>query len=295
MRILLLMLAAGLALSASAVAATPRSGNGGAAFETVHFPSLDEQHTMLDAYLFRPEGNARRPAVVFLHGCGGVLSSTGQINARETDWAARLNALGYIVLMVNSLTPRHHGETCSVSGADPEIVRARPKDAYAALGWLQLQDFVRPDRIALIGWSQGGGGVLFAAATSSFARPAGLTRERDFRAAVAFYPGSCNDKAQVGNWTTAIPTLVLTGAEDVWIPLAPCQSFLNAAMARGATVQMQIYPGAYHDFDWPGETVRKRPEFTTRNGVVPITGMDPAARADALQRVPAFLAQYLGN
>jgi hypothetical protein len=29
--------------------------------------------------------------------------------------------------------------------------------------------------------------------------------------------------------------------------------------------------------------------------VVPITGMDPAARADALTLVPAFLAKYLDD
>jgi dienelactone hydrolase len=290
----LVLLAAALTLCGHGAAAA-RSAANMASFATVHFPSLDDQHTMLDAYLFQPDGGGRHPAVVFLHGCGGVLNGNGQINGRETDWADRLNTLGYVVLMVNSLTPRHHGETCSAGGADPAIVRARPKDAYAALGWLQGQDFVRGDRIAVMGWSQGGGGVLYAVGTPSASRPAGLGRERDFRAGVAFYPGSCNEKSQPAGWTTTIPTLVLTGAEDVWSALAPCQSFLNAATARGAAVQLQVYPGAYHDFDWPGETVRKRPEFTTAAGVVPITGMDPAARADALQRVPAFLAQYLGN
>jgi dienelactone hydrolase len=149
-------------------------GSGVAApFDIVRFPSLDDQHTVLDAYLFRPSGSGRSPAVVFLHGCGGVLNSNGQINSRETDWAGRLNAIGYAVLIVNSLTPRHHGETCSVSGADPEIVRDRPKDAYGGLAWLQAQDFIRGDRVAVMGWSQGGGGVLFAVGTPSAARPAG--------------------------------------------------------------------------------------------------------------------------
>jgi dienelactone hydrolase len=288
---ILALLSVGLALYGS----TANARDSEAAFDTVRFSSLDEQHTVLDAYLFRPSGGGRLPAVVFLHGCGGVLNSSGQINARESDWASRLNAIGYAELVVNSLTTRHHGETCSVAGSDPEIVRDRPKDAYGGLAWLQAQDFVRADRVAVMGWSQGGGGVLFTVGAQSTARPAGLPRESDFRAGVAFYPGSCNPKAQAESWTTTIPTLVLIGAEDVWTPLAPCQSFLYAAVARGANVQLQAYPGAYHDFDWPGQTVRQRPEFTTRSGVVPITGMDPTARADALQRVPAFLAQYLGR
>jgi dienelactone hydrolase len=269
-------------------------GNAAAAFDTVHFASLDEPHTVLDAYLFRPDSGGPRPAVVFLHGCGGVIMRNGKLNSREVDWAERLNAAGYVALVVNSLTPRHFDETCSVQGARPALARDRPKDAYAALAWLQAQDFVRGDRIGVMGWSQGGGTILYAIGNNSTSRPAGLPRQRDFHAAVVFYPGWCSEKNQSANWTTTVPTLVLIGAEDIWIQNAACQAFLAAAAARGASVQLQVYPGAYHDFDWPGLLVHRRPEYTTATGVVPITGMDPAARNDALQRVPGFFAQHLG-
>ena len=52
------------------------------------------------------------------------------------------------------------------------------------------------------------------------------------------------------------------------------------------------YPGAYHGFDAPNVAKRELPNYVTRAGVVPIVGTDPAARADAQQRVPAFLARY---
>ena len=48
-----------------------------AAQERVQFPSLGGDNgpsrapTLLDGYLFRPAGGDRRPAVVFLHACGG--------------------------------------------------------------------------------------------------------------------------------------------------------------------------------------------------------------------------------
>jgi dienelactone hydrolase len=87
--------------------------------------------------------------------------------------------------------------------------------------------------------------------------------------------------------------LVLQGAADVWTPAPPCESFIAAAAARGASVAMQVYPGAYHAFDAPNLSQRELPDYRTRAGVVPIIGTDPAARADALQRVPAFLARYL--
>jgi dienelactone hydrolase len=63
--------------------------------------------------------------------------------------------------------------------------------------------------------------------------------------------------------------------------------------ARNAPVQIETYPGAYHDFDWPDLPIRRHPENRTKTGVVPITGTDPAARDDALERVPAFLEGYL--
>jgi dienelactone hydrolase len=56
-----------------------------------------------------------------------------------------------------------------------------------------------------------------------------------------------------------------------------------------------MYPGAAHDFDFPDQLRKERPEWTTVSGVIPVTGTEPAARADALQRVPAFLANYLMN
>jgi dienelactone hydrolase len=271
----------------------------GAAQELVHFPSLEDNgagrpSTTLDGYVFRPAGEGRHPAVVFLHGCGGLFSRTsGMIGTRERDWARDLNQRGYVVLMVDSFGPRNQGEMCSQQGFDREVYLKRPRDAYGALLFLQSQSHIRPDRIGMMGWSEGGGAVLFAIRAQSLGRPARLP-QGDFRVAVAFYPASCSERRQQG-WTSAIPLLALLGAEDVWTPAAPCKELLDGAAARGAKVEMQIYPGAYHDFDWPNMPRHESPNFRTAAGVVPIQGTDPAARQDALSRVPAFLARFLMN
>lgn len=199
-----------------------------------------------------------------------------------------------MVLLVDSLTPRRHGEMCSINGFDLAIYRKRPKDAHGALWYLQSQPFVRGDRVAAIGWSQGGGVVLLSIPTLSLSRPATLP-QGDFRAAVAFYPGSCNNDRLPAGWISQIPLLILQGAADVWTPLAPCQAFVASATGRGSPIEMQVYPGAYHAFDAPNRPRTELPNYVTRAGVVPIIGTDPAARADAFARVPAFLARYLGN
>ena len=86
---------------------------------------------------------------------------------------------------------------------------------------------------------------------------------------------------------------MLMGAEDVWTAAGPCREFVQNAKARGASIDGVFYPGAYHDFDFPNQPVHDIPQYVTRAGVVPIAGTDPAARADALQRVPAFFATHL--
>jgi len=273
---------------------------GATAQELVHFPSLEDNgpgqaSTALDGYLFRPPGDGRHPAVVGLHGCGGMFSrTTGLITPIYQAWAAEFNRQGYAALLVDSFRPRGHGEMCSIQGFDLDLYRKRPKDAYAALWFLQNQGFVRGDRIGLVGWSQRGGATLFSIGAQSLGRPSALP-QGDFRAVVAFYPGSCNESRLPASWTSAIPLLVLMGAEDVWTQMAPCKTFLDGAIARGARIETQIYPGAYHAFDAPNLPRRELPDYRTGAGVVPIVGTDAAARADALARVPAFLARFLGN
>lgn len=279
------------ALAGLALLGLLAAGAGAQAQEKVSFPSRDG--TILDGYLFRAgQGNGPAPAVVFAHGCGGLIGKNG-INARETDWAQRLTGDGYSVLMVDSFTPRGVKSMCAPSTFRSEVYRARPQDMYGALAYLQAQPFVDPGRIALMGWSQGGGAVLNTLRAKSAARPAGLAPARDFQAAIAFYPGSCRPERQPGGWSSRIPLLVLTGEKDVWTPLAPCEALLSEAARAGSPVTLHIYAGAYHDFDWPGLTYRERPEFRTSAGAVPIVATDPAARADALVRVPAFLGPYL--
>jgi dienelactone hydrolase len=63
------------------------------------------------------------------------------------------------------------------------------------LAFLQSQPFVIPDKIALIGWSQGGGVVLETIPTRSLGRP-NPSPTHDFVAAIVFYPGLCSDKLQ---------------------------------------------------------------------------------------------------
>ena len=88
---------------------------GAGAQELIHFPSLEDNGvgqpgTMLDGYLFRPDGAGPFPAIVALHGCSGMFArGTNWIAAVFRGWAAELNRLGYVFLLVDRLGPRQIG------------------------------------------------------------------------------------------------------------------------------------------------------------------------------------------
>jgi dienelactone hydrolase len=263
--------------------------------EVVHFRSADDNGpgqpaTELEGRLFRRSGEGPFPVLAGLDGCSGMMRPyTRDLTSLYRARGEELTRRGYVVLLIDSLGPRGHGEMCSIAGFDLALLFKRPHDAYGALSYLQQLPFVRRDRI---GWSQGGGVALYSIGSRHHGRPAPPPAS-DFRAAVAFYPGACNERRYPADWTTGIPLLVLTGAADVWTPLAPCKNFLDGAIARGSPVDLVGYPGAYHGFDAPNNPRRELPDYKTRAGMVPIIGTDPAARADALARVPAFLDRYL--
>jgi dienelactone hydrolase len=258
------------------------------AWENVVFPSLDGRltggkPTELHGLLMKPEGIGPFPAIVALHGCNGLFKE-GALVAREAAWAQLLTSHGYIVLFPDSFGPRDVTSDCEGR------VRAwaeRSYDAYGALRYLQAQPFVIGERIGVMGWSHGGGTVIFAIAPDSIARPPDLPKG-DFRAAVAFYPAWCS-RLSTG-WKPDIPFLLEIGAQDDSIQPAPCIERIEAAQAEGAPVQMKVYDGAVHDFDWPGDTLHI---ITSPSGKVAHYGVGENARADALVRVLAFFDSRL--
>ncbi len=237
----------------------------------------------VEGYLWSAPGAGPHPAVLFLHGCGGLLTAKGVPERRQTDWARRFNAAGYTVLMLDSFTPRGVRSMCAPKNFQASVYAARPLDALGALAFLKAQPGVDPERIGVMGWSEGGGVVL-----NTLRNPLAS----GFRAAVAFYPASCTPGRIGRAYQTPVPLLVLIGESDVWTPAVPCAAALERVQG-GAPITVRTFPNAYHDFDWPDLPVHEVPAFRTNAGVVPIEGTNPAARADVLERVPAFFASAM--
>jgi dienelactone hydrolase len=167
---------------------------------------------------FRASGSSGpAPAVVMLHGSGGVLG------ARELTYGRQFAAMGVSALVV---------------------------DAYAALRWLSELPDIDPRRIAVVGFSYGGMASLYAAyeqVATSFS-PSGLR----FAGHAAFYP-PCIAEFE-NRRTTGRPVLILMGSEDELVSHARCEAAVEDLRAGGSPADFILYPGAYHQWDggWSG-------------------------------------------
>lgn len=256
--------------------------------EIVSFPSLDGDlteggaPTTLSGRILRPAGRGPFPAVVLLHGCGGMYERNGQLTTRHRDWALRLRDQGHLVLLVDSFGPRGVQEVCTLQDRPVLAGRERKRDAWAALAFLERRPDVRRDHIAMMGWSQGAAAVLAAYGDGPGA---------GYRAAVAFYPGCRTPLANV-HWRPQGPVLLLVGGQDDWTPPEPCMELAERGNVRDR-VELVLYPDAHHGFDAPRTPVRTRKDVATAAGAEVHIGTNEAARADSLARVAGFLERYL--
>ena len=249
---------------------------------------IAQDNGSLKAVLFRPDGPGPFPAVVGLHSCEGLLRSGGVVASRYRDWAQHLTKAGFVVLYPDSYGSRGLGPQCAIRRRAVRTDHERVADANAARRWLQAQAYVKPDHVTLIGWATGGVSALW-----TVRRKAALAKDdkSDFRSAVAFYPG-CR-RLDNSAWSARVPTLILIGAADDQASAPVCQHMVAGARGRSAGTSIVVYAGTYHDFDHPNRPLQVRAGYAFAvDGSGKIhTGTNPAARADALRRVPKWLAR----
>lgn len=183
--------------------------------------------TSIQGFLVRPKGDGPYPAVVLLHGCGGL-------DHRQEAWAKRLSSWGYVVLAVDSFTTRGIRHTCK------RRLHDRVNDAYGALEFLTTLRFVDSRRVAVMGSSAGGIAVLQAVQLGA----AETLMKKKFKAAIALYP-ACS----VTTGEMAVPTLILIGERDDWTPAAACRKMMKQRSGNGSPVKLIVYPDAQHGFD----------------------------------------------
>lgn len=219
----------------------------GCAVASPPFPISPEPGTVFRE-LRAPAGTGPFPAVVLLHTCAGVYPHV-------FTWADWFRDHGYAAVVLDSFTPRGVRAVCGNWSVRIDQVAG---DAVAALDALRRRPDIDGNRIAVIGFSYGASAALRVASPRYHGAAPG------FRAAVSVYPVCVSPRsdwpADAQERSTNLygdvdtPLLVLMGEADTDTPnvAANCATAVEQLRRAGRSVDIKLYPGAWHAFDQPG-------------------------------------------
>lgn len=193
---------------------------------------------------FLPAGTERGPAVILIHGSGGLY------DAMLDFWPRQFNAAGIAVLAVDSFGPRGVKSTAEDQSQVP--FAADTADAFAALKLVASHPRVDPARIAIMGFSRGGI-TTWRTAVERIAVAQQLPNGLRFAAHVPMYSGGCVGAFRLmvkpGVFTTKAPMLWVHGDADDYTTIGACRDYADRIGKAGTPVEFVALEGAMHKFD----------------------------------------------
>jgi dienelactone hydrolase len=243
---------------------------GGGYTNPIAIPVNDPSVKEIAGALFKPQGTGPFPAVVYISGCNGLdFPPEGKQEKRVID---SMLSNGIATLIVDPFTPRGEKDgNCEKINEKTfvEVFTQGGNDAVAALKAVKAMPDIDPNKVFLQGYSYGAIASLFA---TDMKTPG--THDTKVAGVIAYYP-YCYD-----NIDPSVPTLVLIGEKDDFMPVAKCQ-----ALTGKANFEVVVYPGASHGFTEPFD---KPLDFDGHH-----LAHDEAATKDAQERAEAFIAAHL--
>ena len=197
--------------------------------------------------LYLPPGlHAARsvPAVVLLHGSGGILGS------RELTYAPQLARMGVAALVVDSFGARRDRGTEYLDRILNITEMMILADAYSGLAFLAARPEIDPHRIVLTGFSYGAMSTmygLYAQVADKLMPPQSNGERLRFAGHVAFY-GPCIARFDESR-TTGAPLLMLIGGKDELVNQRRCAEVAGDLRRGGSQVDTIVYPDAVHQWD----------------------------------------------
>lgn len=185
-------------------------------------------------------GTDRLPAVVLLHGSSGI---GGNVDL----WAREITDMGAAAFVVDSFTGR--GLANLQADQDRLSRLAGVVDAYRALELLANHPRIDPARIAVMGFSRGGGAAHWAA-LNRFRAMHGRPDGPGFAGFLAFYP-TCDRVFRDGADVADRPIRIVHGTADDYIPIAGCRAYVERLRQAGRDIALVEIAGAHHVFDNP--------------------------------------------
>ena len=191
--------------------------------------SFDIHDKPIGLEVFAPRAEGKYPAVVMLHGSGGMIVGGEAFRAAARGLAER----GYVVLMV------HYFDRTGTTMSDLKIAKQHFATWVETVGGAVSHAASLPNvdatRIGLVGFSLGG----YLALSEAVFDPR-------VKAVVEFFgglPSPLNDKVKA-----MPPTLILHGEADKVVPVAEARNLERLFQDNGVTFEMKLYPESGHAF-----------------------------------------------
>jgi len=245
-------------------------------------PAAAQAQTSQLLNLTLPPGPGPHPAVLLLHGCSGILEN-------QQMWQNFLRERGYASANLDSFTPRRIPEICTDFRRLP--MHDRVNDAYEALVQLAARSDIDRQRIAVMGFSNGG--VATLAVLTSVVGSQLVPGSPRFRAGVALYPDCSLTSPRF-----YAPILVLIGALDDWTPAAECTELQGKIGPDRPAFFTSILSNAHHAFDvvnQPLHYMGNARNIHRRGGLGATVGGSWPATETAKKEIEAFLGRELLN
>ena len=192
---------------------------------TLTYPSGDKAITV---NYFAPAGRGKFPAVVILHGSGGLEQATGGV---FRSVASTLASRGYVALIPHSFEKTDHPPGRPPQAGEREAWLDAVNDAVE---FAAARPEVDPTRFAMMGYSMGSGLGMSRA-----------LRDPRIKAVVscsgAYPPIKPNPRLP--------PLLILHGSKDTSTPLDYVKKYVEALEEQDMPHAVHIYNGMGHNFD----------------------------------------------
>ena len=248
----------------------------------------------IDGLLYKPDGNGPFESVVMLHGAGGIFPY-------QLDWARQLREQGYAVLFVDSYCKRKHLCEHDSPDNDPKRRKAvnkwkkitplqRAADAFGAFEYLAQQNFVKKDKISLMGFSWGATAGLMT--ISPRMKKMFSPTHGGFHSLVAMYPNSKYWTQMKGmpsmgeDIKFTIPTIMLAGKKDEGESIDVYKELQQLAKKNNFPLDIVLYPASYRKFD-----EKREKHSVTVNNITLTKGYNKDAHEDSIKQVFSFLSK----
>lgn len=194
----------------------------------VTFVESDGHRIRVDVY--QPDRAGRHPAVILLHGSGGIHAISPSLVNRYAEVLAERGIICFVVHYFDGTGDFTAGDSIESANYFHWV-----RELHDAVTWVRARSDVRQNQIGLMGHSLGAWLAVGAAAA-------------DARVARIVLLGSGLEPFLADSIKRMPPTLMFHGDKDDVVPLSDADHLAAFLRARRFSVQYKVYAGEGHQF-----------------------------------------------